>query len=242
MTTEILENMTNLLIEFGELSTNEFYKKSFTVNKNHFLKKLEEFKKLGFVETKKDGNKIFYSLSNPDIKTSVFIKEFGIRIQRYDSEIKKLFKALEKNLPMIDPDQSMIPIKVKQRKQELDKKGVWRRTGKYEWDDSYKTWNVRKKPLRHLENILRLLSNFQQDTTMLSFDTSIIPDLELLNKYQTKAKKTVDNYIKKLEDMFQGTVDWAFVVGKIRAELHATIYKKTIQHAMKEAEKKSKKS
>lgn len=234
--------MTNLLIEFGELSTNEFYKKSFTVNKNHFLKKLEEFKELGFLETRKEKNKIFYSLSNPDIKTSVFIKDFGIRIQRYDNELKKLFIVLEKNLPMIDPDEFMIPVKVKQRKAELDKKGVWRRTGNYEWDDSYRTWNVRKKPLRHLENILRLLSNFQQDTTMLSFDTSIIPDLELLNKYQTKAKETVDNYIKKLEDMFKGTIDWAFVVWKIRAELHATIYKKTIQLAMNKAEKKSKKN
>lgn len=237
-----LENYTNLLIKYGELSTNELFEKSFTVNKNHFLKKLGEFKELGFIEPRKDGNKIFYSLSNPDIQTSVFIKDFRRRIQRYDNELKKLFIALEENLPMVNPDQPMINVKVKQRKHELDKKGVMRRTGNYEWDDSYKTWNVRKKPQRYLEEILRLLKNFKQDTTELSFETDIIPELELLRKYQTKAIKTVNIYIKKLEDMFQGTIDWAFVVWKMRVELHASIYRKTLEHAMHEAEQKAKKN
>jgi len=236
-----LENYTNLLIEFRELSTNELFKKSFTVNKNHFLEKLKEFKELGFIESREDGNKIMYSMSDPDIKTSVFIKDFGRRIERYDGELKKIFIALEKSLPMINPDMVMKPVKVKQRKHELDKKGVWRRTGKYEWDNSYKTWNPRKRPLKHLENILRLLNNLQQDTTILTFGDDIIPESELLAKYQTKAKKMVDNYIRKLEDIFQGTVDWAFVVWKIRAELHSSIYRKTIELAMSEAEKKSKK-
>ncbi len=237
-----LENYTNLLIEFGELSTNELFKKSYTVNPNHFFKKLKEFKELGFFESRKEGNKIFYHLTHPDIKTSVFIKDFGRRIERYDIELKKLFEALEKSLPMIDPNDPMTSVRVKQRKHELDKKSVWRRTGNYEWDTSYRQWKARKRPLRHLENILRLLNNLQQDTTVLSFESNIIPEGKLLNKYQDKAKNTVDNYIKKLEDMFQGTIDWAFVVWKIRVELHSTIYRKTIELAMSEAEKKSKKN
>jgi len=232
-----LENYTNLLIEFRELSTNELFKKSFTVNKNHFLEKLKEFKELGFIESRKDGNKIMCSMSDPDIKTSVFIKDFGRRIERYDSELKKLFIVLKKSLPMIDPKDPMTSVRVKQRKQELDKKGVWRRTGNYEWDtSSYKQWKTRKRPLNHLENILRLLNNLQQDTTILSFETNIIPEGKLLNKYQTKAKKIIDNYIRKLEDTFQGILDWAFVVWKIRLELHSTIYRKTIEEAMKKAE------
>jgi len=236
-----LENYTNLLIEYGELSTNELHKKSFTVSKNHFLKKLEEFKELGFF---KEGNKIFYHLTHPDIKTSVFIKDFGRRIGNYDIELKKSFKALEKSLPMIDPDMPMKSVKVKQRAWVMDKKdrNIYKRTGKLELDDNARTWNPRKRPLKHLENILTLLNRLQQDTTILSFESDIIPEGKLLNKYQDKAKKIVDIYIKKLEDMFQGTIDWAFVVWKIRIELHSTIYRKTIELAMKEAEKESKKN
>jgi len=238
-----LENYTNLLIEYGELSTNELWKKSFTVSKIHFMKKLEKFKELGFIEPRKDGNKIMLSMSNPDIKTGVFIKDFGRRIERYDSEIKKLFKALEKSLPMIDPNMPMKPAKVKQRKYELDKKdNHWKRIGNYEWSNSYRQWNPRKRPLNHLENILRLLNDLQQDTTILSFETSIIPELKLLNKYQDKAKKTIDKNIRKLEDMFQGTIDWGFVVWKIRFELASTIYRKTIEQAMSDAERLSKKN
>jgi len=234
-----LENYTNLLIEFGELSTNELWKKSFTVSKIHFIKKLEECKELGFIGSRKDGNKIMLSMSNPDIKTDVFIKDFGRRIERYDSELKKLFKALENSLPIIDPNDPMIEVKSKQRALVLDKKDyVLRATGKYEPDHSLRTWKTKKRPQRHLENILRLLKDLQQDTTILTFETNIIEG-RLLNKYQAKAKKTVDNYIKKLEDMFQGTIDWAFVVWKIRIELHSTIYRKTVELAMSEAEKKA---
>ena len=239
-----LENYTNLLIEYGELSTNELHKKSFTVSKNHFLKKLEEFKELGFFESRKEGNKIMYHLTHPDIKTSVFIKDFGRRIGTYDTELKKSFKALEKSLPMIDPDMPMKSVKVKQRAWVMDKKdrNIYKRTGKLELNDDARAWNPRKRPLRHLENILRLLNNLQQDTTILTFDTDIISESKLLNKYQAKAKKIIDKNIRKLEDMFQGTIDWAFVVWKIRAELHATIYRKTIELAMSEAERISKKN
>lgn len=236
-----LENYTNLLIEFRELSTNELFKKSFTVNKNHFLKKLAEFKEQGFIESRKDGNKIMYFMSDPDIKTSVFIKDFGRRIERYDSELKKLFIAFEKSLPIIDPNDPMIEVKSKQRALVLDKKdNVWRPTGKYEPDHSLRTWKTRKRPLKHLETILRLLNNLQQDTTILSFETNIIPESKLLNKYQAKAKKIVNYNIRKLEDMFQGTVDSAFVVWKIRVELHSSIYRKTVELAMSKAEEKSK--
>jgi len=236
------ENYTNLLIEFGELSTNELFKKSFTVSKRQFMDKLEELKKQGFIGERKDGNKIMLSVDFPDIRTSVFIKDFRRRIERYEHELEKFIKALEKSLPMIDLDEPMKSVKVKQRKGELDKKGVWRRTGKFEWDNSYRAWNTRKRPLKHLENILRLLNNLQQDTTILTFETDIIPESKLLNKYQDKAKKMIDKNIRKLEDMFQGTIDWAFVVWKIRVELQSTIYRKTIELAMSEAEKKATKN
>jgi len=238
------ENYTNLLIEFGELSTNELFKKSFTVSKRQFMDKLEELKEQGFIGERKDGNKIMLSVDFPDIQTSVFIKDFGRRIERYDIDLKKLFEALEKSLPMIDPDMPMKSVKVKQRAWVMDKKdkNIYKRTGKLELNDDARTWNTRKRPLNHLENILRLLNNLQQDTTILTFDTDIISESKLLNKYQAKAKKIIDKNIRKLEDMFQGTIDWAFVVWKIRAELHATIYRKTIELAMSEAERISKKN
>lgn len=233
MTPDILENVTNILLEKGELSKNELYRQSFTVNKTTFYNKLKGLEEQGFVECRNEGNRIMVSLSNPDEKISIFIKDFGKRVEQYEKELKKHFTALQKNQPLINPKLPMKEVKSKQRKMELNKKdNIWRATGKYEVDHSLRTWNIRKKPLFHFETILELLNNLYQESSVLNFETSIIKDYNLLNKYQVKTQKMIKDYIRELEDYGKETNDAPFVIWKIRNVMHSFVYRAALKAKM----------
>lgn len=230
---DILKNVIDILVEKGELSKNELYRQSFTVNKTHFYNKLKEFEEQGFIEFRKDDNRVMVSLSSPDEKISIFIKDFGKRVEIYEKELKKQFTELKKNLPLINPELPMKKVKGKTPKLELDKKdNIWKDMGKYQKDYNLRTWNIRKKPLRHFETILELLNNLYQQSSVLTFETSIITDYELLNKYQVKTQKIIKNYIKELEDLFRGTNDFVFVIWKIRNVMHSLVYRATLKAMM----------
>ncbi|NQV38962.1 MAG: hypothetical protein HQ505_00215 [Nitrosopumilus sp.] len=230
---EILENVTNILLDQGDLWKNELFRQSFTVNKNHFYKKLDEFVKQGFIEFRKEGNRIMVSLSSPDEKISTFIKDFGKRVEIYEKELKKHFVELQKNIPLINPEMPMKKVKGKTPKLELDKKdNTWKDKGKYQNDHSLRTWNIRKKPLKQLDAILELLNTIYQESSVLNFETDIISDHALLHKYQAKTQKIIKYYIRELEDLFRNTTDWFYFVWKFQHVMHSLVYRASLKAKM----------
>ena len=230
---DLWRNVMNILIENGEISKTELYEKAFYYNKTKFWKYLEEWEKERRIEVRKDGKKQIVSLSSPEKKLREFVRDWGYRLVRYEKELEKKFTALEETLPIIDEKEPMIEVKSKQRALVLDKKdNIWKPTGKYEPDHSERTWKTRKKPTKHFEDILTLLNNLFQQSSVLTFRSNIIPELDVMNKYQNKSNQLIEQYTKRLEDMFRDTLDFAFVMFRIRSAMYAFVYRKTLETKM----------
>jgi len=236
MTPNYWENVQKILIEKYEISKTDLWNLSIVVNKKTFWKYLKQWEEDGKISIRVIGKEKLVSLSSPEKAIKEFINDFGMRLEIYENELKKNITALEKNLPLINPKKPMIPVKGFRRGVlELDKKNnVWRDMGKTEKDDSLRTWNPRKKPLKHFENILQLLNNLYQQSSVLTFESDIITDFDLMNKYQIRAKKILKDYTKKIQDMFEGTVDFVFAISRMRIVLNALVYRATMEAKMKQ--------
>ncbi|MEK0339781.1 MAG: hypothetical protein QQN46_06135, partial [Nitrosopumilus sp.] len=154
MTPDVWENVMNILIEKYELSKTELYEKSWYANKTKFWKYLEEWEKESKISVKEVGKEKLVSLSSSDKGLEVFIKNFGIELVVYEKRIKSNLQQLKNNLPLLHKKMPMKRVKTRIGVLELDKKqGVYRDMGKTE-ESHDMTWNCRKKPLMHFENIM----------------------------------------------------------------------------------------
>jgi hypothetical protein len=236
MTPDVWKNVVDILIEKYELSKNELFKKSWYVNKTQFWKYLDKWEKEDQIKVRRYGKELLVSLSSPEKPIREFINDFGNNLAINEKLLKKHLTALEKSLPLINPNNPMKPAKGFRRGVlELDKKdNVWRDLGKTEADDSLRTWNPRKKPLFHFEAIMNILNNLYNQSSVITFQSNIIPELDLMNKYQVKANKIIKDYIRELEDMFRGTSDIMYVTTRIRTVLYALVYRSTLEAKMKE--------
>jgi len=233
MRREYWENTMQILIENPGLSKNKLFRKSEYGNKNSFFEFIKQWEKDGLIEIKQSGKEKLVFLSHTNEKINQFIEDFGPRLDYYKKSLNKHFTSLEKNLPIINPKFPMKVIKIKVRKQELDKKGVWRRTGKYEWDDSYRTWNLRKKPLMYFETILNILNKLYQESSVITFGMPLFGYPELIHDYQTTSQKLISDTVEKLETMSRKNDDYVFVINRIRMVLYGLVYKATIEAKMK---------
>jgi len=235
MTPDVWINVVDILIKKHELSKTELFKKSWMVNKTQFWKYLDKWEKEDQIKVRRYGKELLVSLSNPEKPIREFINDFGNNLAIYEKHLKKHLTALQKSLPLINPNKPMKPVKGFRRGVlELDKKdNHWRDLGKTEADDSLRIWNPRKKPLFHFEEILNILNNIYNQSSVITFRSNIIPSLDLMNKYQAKANNIIKDYIRELEDMFRGTRDIMYVKTRIRTVLFALVYRSTLEAKMK---------
>ena len=116
---------------------------------------------------------------------------------------------------------------------ELDKKdGVYRDLGKTEDSHAY-TWKPRSKPLLHFETILNLLNSLYQESSVITYGMPLFGYPELMHDYQTKSQKLISDTVKELENMFEGEVDYVFVITRIRMVLYGLVYKATMEAKIK---------
>ncbi len=235
MTPDVWENVMNILIEKYELSKTELFEKSWYANKTKFWNYLKEWEKAGKIKVRQPEKEMLVSLSDSDKGIALFLNNFGIELNNYEKLLKNNLQQLKNNLPLIHVKRPMKPIKVKLRKHELDKKGVFRRTGKYEVDNSYRTWNLRKKPLQHFEAIMSILNQIYSQSSALNYNIGLNIDTALMKKYQQKSDKMINNTADEIEDMFRGKTDFVYAITRLRATLSGIIYQKTMKENMKNA-------
>ena len=112
---------------------------------------------------------------------------------------------------------------------ELDKKrGVYRDMGKTE-ESHDMTWNCRKKPLMHFENIMNILNTMYQHSTALNYNIGLDIDTSLMKKYQKKSDKLINETVDKIEDMFRGQPDFHYAITRLRASISGIIYQLTMK-------------
>jgi len=240
MTPDVWENVMDILIEKYELSKTELYEKSWYANKTKFWKYLDEWEKEGKISVRQSKKEKLVSLSSSDKGLELFLHNFGIELNNYEKLLKNNLQQLKNNLPLIHEKRPMKPIKIKQRKHILDKKdNIWKRTGKYELDDSYRTWNLRKKPLQHFEAIMSILNQIYQQSSALNYNIGLDIDTSLMKKYQKKSDKMINDTIDKIEDMFRGKPDFVYAVNRLRATIKGIIYQNTMKANMKKAKNPS---
>jgi len=239
MTPELWEKVMKILIEKSGISKNELFRKSSYGNKNKFFEYLNEWETSGQIEINQVGKEKQVSLTSPDKKVNTFIKNFGKKLDNYKKLLNKHLTALDKNKPLISPNQPMKKIKTKTGVLELDKKRqVYRDMGKTQ--DSYAyTWKTRAKPRMHFETILNLLNNLYQESSVITFSTPICDDPTLMKDYQTKSQKLIEHTVKEIENMFRGKADYVFVINRIRMVLYGLVYKATMEAEFKKIQKPS---
>jgi len=229
MTPDVWENVMNILIEKYEISKTELFKNSWYANKTKFWKYLDEWEKEGKITVKEVGKEKLVSLTSSDKGLDIFIKNFGIELNNYEKLLKNNLQQLKNNLPLINEKEPMKSVKMKQRKQELDKKGIWSRTGNYEWDTSYRQWNCRKKPLKHFEAIMNILNTMYQHSSALNYNIGLNIDTSLMKKYQKKSDKMINETVVEIENMFRGQPDFVYAVTRLRASIRGIIYQLTMK-------------
>ena len=233
MTPELWEKVMKILIEKNGISKNELFRKSSYGNKNKFFEYLNEWEASGQIKINQVGKEKQVSLASPDKKVNTFIKNFGKALVNYEKLFNKHLTALDKNKPLISPNQPMKKIKTKTGVLELDKKsGVYRDMGKTQDSHAY-TWKTRAKPRMHFEIILNLLNRLYQESSIFTFGTSICDDPTLMKKYQTRSEKLIKHTVNKIENMFRDKRDNAFVVTRIRMVLYGFVYKATMEAEFK---------
>jgi hypothetical protein len=171
----------------------------------------------------------------------LFIHNFGIELNNYEKLLKNNLQQLKNNLPLINPNKPMKVVKgMRIGVLELDKKdNVWRDLGKTEADDSKRTWNCRKKPLMHFEAIMNILNQIYQQSSALNYNIGLDIDTTLMKKYQKKSDKMINDTVDKIEDMFRGKTDFAYVTTRLRATLSGIIYQNTMKVNMKNVKNSS---
>ena len=237
MTPDVWENVVNILIEKYELSKTKLYEKSWYANKTKFWKYLDEWEKEGLISVRQPKKEKLVSLSSSDKGLKLFLNNFGIELNNYEKLLKNNLQQLKNNLPLINPNKPMKVVKgMRIGVLELDKKdNVWRDLGKTEADDSKRTWNCRKKPLMHFEAIMNILNQIYQQSSALNYNIGLDIDTTLMKKYQKKSDKMINDTIDKIEDMFRGKTDFAYVITRLRATLSGIIYQNTMKANMKKA-------
>jgi len=235
MTPDVWENVMNILIEKYELSKTELYEKSWYANKTKFWKYLDEWEKEGLISVRQPKKEKLVSLSSSDKGLKLFLNNFGIELNNYEKLLKNNLQQLKNNLPLINPNKPMKVVKGMRRGVlELDKKdNVWRDLGKTEADDSKRTWNCRKKPLMHFEAIMNILNQIYQQSSALNYNIGLDIDTTLMKKYQKKSDKMINDTVDKIEDMFRGKTDFAYVITRLRATLSGIVYQNTMKANMK---------
>jgi len=235
MTPDVWENVVNILIEKYELSKTKLFEKSWYANKTKFWKYLDEWEKEGLISVRQPKKEKLVSLSSSDKGLKLFLNNFGIELNNYEKMLKNNLQQLKNNLPLINPNKPMKVVKGMRRGVlELDKKdNVWRDLGKTEADDSKRTWNCRKKPLMHFEAIMNILNQIYQQSSALNYNIGLDIDTTLMKKYQKKSDKMINDTVDKIEDMFRGKTDFAYVITRLRATLSGIIYQNTMKANMK---------
>ena len=229
MTPDVWENVMNILIEKYELSKTELYEKSWYANKTKFWKYLEEWEKESKISVKEVGKEKLVSLSSSDKGLEVFIKNFGIELVVYEKRIKSNLQQLKNNLPLLHKKMPMKRVKTRIGVLELDKKqGVYRDMGKTE-ESHDMTWNCRKKPLMHFENIMSILNTMYQHSSALNYNIGLDIDTSLMKKYQKKSDKMINETVHEIEDMFRGQPDFHYAITRLRASISGIIYQLTMK-------------
>ena len=229
MTHDVWENVMNILIEKYELSKTELYEKSWYANKTKFWKYLEEWEKESKISVKEVGKEKLVSLSSSDKGLEVFIKNFGIELVVYEKRIKSNLQQLKNNLPLLHKKMPMKRVKTRIGVLELDKKqGVYRDMGKTE-ESHDMTWNCRKKPLMHFENIMSILNTMYQHSSALNYNIGLDIDTSLMKKYQKKSDKMINETVHEIEDMFRGQPDFHYAITRLRASISGIIYQLTMK-------------
>jgi len=237
MTPVYWENVMNILIEKYELSKTDLWNLSIVVSKRTFWDYLKKWKNDGKISIRQVGKESLVSLSSSDKGLKLFLNNFGIELNNYEKMLKNNLQQLKNNLPLINPNKPMKVVKGMRRGVlELDKKdNVWRDLGKTEADDSKRTWNCRKKPLMHFEAIMNILNQIYQQSSALNYNIGLDIDTTLMKKYQKKSDKMINDTVDKIEDMFRGKTDFAYVITRLRATLSGIIYQNTMKANMKKA-------
>jgi len=240
MLPDLYSKIIKILMEKYEVSTNELSRQIPYYNKNKLIKYLKIWEGKNLLHSRQDGNKILYSLASPDKKVNLFLKNYGKQLLNYEKLVNKHLSALKKNKPLINPKHPVNPIKIKVPVLELDKeRQVYRDMGKTR-DDYTKTWKIRPKPLFHFNAILETLSNVYQEGSILTFGTPLCDDPTLMKEYQKNSQKLIDNTVKEIENMFRDTLDFVFVINRLRMVLYGFIHKATIEKQFESIESASK--
>jgi len=201
----------------------------------------KEWETEGKIKIKQVGREKQVSLASPDKKVNTFIINFGKGLDNYEKLLNKHLTALDKNKPLISPNQPLKKVKTKTGVLELDKKRqVYRYMGKTQDSHAY-TWKTRAKPRIHFETILNLLNRLYQESSIITFGTPICDDPTLLKDYQTRSQKIIERTTKEIENMFRGKPDFAFIIYRIRMVLYGFVYKATINAESKRIQKLSSK-
>jgi len=232
--TDVWEKTVEVLINKSEVSKSELIRLSGYGNRNKFFEYLKQWELNKLIKIRRPNDReILVSLASPDKKVNTFIKNFGKKLDYYEKQLNIHLTALDKNKPLISPNQPMKKIKTKTGVLELDKKsGVYRDMGKTQDSHAY-TWKTRAKPRMHFEIILNLLNRLYQESSIFTFGTSICDDPTLMKKYQTRSEKLIKHTVNKIENMFRDKRDNAFVVTRIRMVLYGFVYKATMEAEFK---------
>jgi len=222
-----------ILIREPEICKNDLFKKSGYGNKTKYYEFLKEWKIDDLIKIEQVGNEKRVYLPNLQEKVNTFFTYFDKRLDDYEKMLNKNLTALKKNKPLINPKQAMKSVKIKRPIPELKIDGVIQNPKKTEYDDHTRTWNPRKKPLMYFETILDLLNQLYQESSVLTFGTSIHQDSKKIKDHQVRTEKLIEHTIKEIENMFYGETDYVFVVNQIRTSLYGLIYKATLKAEIK---------
>lgn len=236
MRREHWENTMKILIENPVISKNELFRKSGYGNKNRFFQFLDEWEKGESITIKQVGREKQVSLASPDKKINKFINDFGKDLINYEKLLKKHLIVLEKNKPLISPKKPFKPRKGKRLGLDFKKKGnILTFTIKTENDPNLRSWNTRTKPLIRFEAILNLLNKLYQQSSVMTFDIPLLDDFKLMQDYQAKSKKLIEDTVQELADMFRDEIDFLFVRKRIRTVLYALVYRATMEAKIKKS-------
>ena len=227
MTPDVWENVMNILIEKYELSKTELFEKSWYANKTKFWKYLEQWEKEDKITTKQAGKEILVSLSSSDKGLEVFLHDFGLELKNYEKLLKNNLQQLKNNLPLLHEKRPMKSVPIREPTARIDEK-----KGKMVYGTQVghgMTWNCRKKPLMHFENIMSILNTIYQHSSALNYNIGLNIDTSLMKKYQKKSDKMVNETVDKIEDMFRGQPDFVYVINRLRATISGIIYQNTMK-------------
>ena len=81
----------------------------------------------------------------------------------------------------------------------------------------------------HFESILDLLHRLYQESSIITFGTTICDEASLMKEYQTKSDRLIKETITDIENMFRNVDDLAYVINRIRMILYGYVFKATME-------------